>query len=355
MRPIRARRERYEERDRLFIGQTFPMTSETLSVPVQLVLSASHLSHKSLCSRMNGPLDRLKVLLVIFFFFFCHVAGKTFLVLVDRYSGWPIVSDCGRSATVMVVIRLMKDAFIDKGVPVKLITDGGPQFSSREFKQFCGGWGITHVQSSPHYLQANGAAEAAVKSVKNLIIKSTNRGNVSVDSFREAIIEHRNTPREHRLSPVQMINGRPMRSHVVMHYRTFKPEWQKQINLKRRTRRRHFYSKRLRRTMTNARILSESWTLAGSSVCSPLSPSAGARSPKLLAKINVGGATTLAKKLRQARTSNYRRVHAREITRLCPLARGCPNFFWPGQYIVKSEGRRVVWRNRRFRHLLSGS
>ena len=83
----------------------------------------------------------------------------------------------------------MKDAFTDKGVPVKLITDGGPQFSSREFKQFCGGWGITHVQSSPHYPQANGAAEAAVKSVKNLIIKSTNRGNVSVDSFREAIID----------------------------------------------------------------------------------------------------------------------------------------------------------------------
>ena len=30
----------------------------------------------------------------------------------------------------------MKDAFTDKGVPVKLITDGGPQFSSRVFKQF---------------------------------------------------------------------------------------------------------------------------------------------------------------------------------------------------------------------------
>ena len=77
----------------------------------------------------------------------------------------------GESATATVIIRLMKDAFTDKGVPVKLITDGGPQFSSREFKQFCGGWGITHVQSSPHYPQANGAAEAAVKSVKNLIIK----------------------------------------------------------------------------------------------------------------------------------------------------------------------------------------
>ena len=90
-----------------------------------------------------------------------------------------VESDCGRSATATVIKRLMKDAFTDKCVPVKLITDGGPQFSSREIKQFCGGWGITHVQSSPHYPQANGAAEAAVKSVKNLIIKRTNRGNAS--------------------------------------------------------------------------------------------------------------------------------------------------------------------------------
>ena len=40
------------------------------------------------------------------------------------------------------------------------------------------------------------------------------------------------------------------------------------------------------------------------------------------------------KKLRQARTSNYRRVHAREITCLCPLARGCPNFFGQGSRMV---------------------
>ena len=63
-----------------------------------------------------------------------HVAGKTFLLLVDRFSGWPIVADCGRSSSTAVVVRLMKDAFTDKGVPTKFVTDGGPQFSSREFK-----------------------------------------------------------------------------------------------------------------------------------------------------------------------------------------------------------------------------
>ena len=105
--------------------------------------------------------------------------------------------------TATVVIRLMKDAFTDncKGVPVKLLTDGGPQFSSWVLKQFCCGWGITHMQSGPHSPQGNGAAEAAVKSVKYLIVRSIKRGNVSVDLFRRAIIEHRITPREHGLSP----------------------------------------------------------------------------------------------------------------------------------------------------------
>ena len=102
-----------------------------------------------------------------------------------------------------VVVRLMKEAFTDKGVPTNLVTDGGPQFSSWEFKQFCDSWGINHEQSSPHYPQANGAAEASVKSMKHIIEKSFKGGNIGIDAFREAIIEFCNTPRQHGLSPAQ--------------------------------------------------------------------------------------------------------------------------------------------------------
>ena len=48
-------------------------------------------------------------------------------------------------------------------------------------------------------------------------------------------------------------------------------------------------------------------------------------------------------KLRQARTSNYRRVHSREITRLCPLARGCPNFFGQGSRIDRVSDHCMPW------------
>ena len=77
---LRVIEEHNEERDRLSIGQTFPKTSETLFVSLQLLLNTSHLSLPSLCSQMNGPLACSRVLPVIF-----HVAGKIFSVLVDRY------------------------------------------------------------------------------------------------------------------------------------------------------------------------------------------------------------------------------------------------------------------------------
>ncbi len=130
-----------------------------------------------------------------------HLAGKTFLVITDTFSGWPVVALCGRDFTASAVIRLMKDCFTDKGVPVRLTTDGGPQFSSREFRQLCDEWGIEHDRSGPYHHQANGAAEAAVKAVKALLAKSTTNGDISHDAFRRGFIEFRNTPLAHGLSP----------------------------------------------------------------------------------------------------------------------------------------------------------
>ena len=36
----------------------------------------------------------------------------------------------------------------EKGIPVRLTTDGGPQFTSRAFKEFCASWEICHTISS---------------------------------------------------------------------------------------------------------------------------------------------------------------------------------------------------------------
>ena len=50
------------------------------------------------------------------------------------------------------------------------------------------------------------------------------------------------------------------------------------------------------------------------------------------------------KTLRQAHTSNYRRVHAREITRLYPLACGCPIFFGQGSSCLYSPDLNYIFK-----------
>ena len=106
---------------------------------------------------------------------------------------------------------------VDVGGPVKLTSDGGPQFKSLSFASFCKEWHIVYDMSSPHYPPAKGAAEAAVKAVKALVSKCAKGGDLNCDSFRKALMELRNTPQANGLSPAQVVFNRPIRSKVVAH------------------------------------------------------------------------------------------------------------------------------------------
>ena len=152
--------------------------------------------------------------------------GCHYLVYSDRLSGWPCIHDLGRSMVSASVIKPLRRWFAELGVPRKIVTDGGPQFSSKRFKDFCKRWQVEHVQSSPHYHQANGHAEAAVKAVKHLIYKTTSNGDLDVDSFQRGLLEWRNTPRTSGQSPAQAVFGRPLASFLFASHRAFSPEYQ---------------------------------------------------------------------------------------------------------------------------------
>jgi len=47
-----------------------------------------------------------------------------------------------------------------------LVTDNGPQFSLEKFSSFARCWGFELITITPHYPQANGKAENAVKTIK---------------------------------------------------------------------------------------------------------------------------------------------------------------------------------------------
>ena len=104
---------------------------------------------------------------------------------------------------------------MDYGVPARLRSDGGPQFTSKEFKDFMNNWGVDHQLSSPHYPQSNGLAEsAAVKTMQELVAKCTENGVLKEEALCRGLIEFRNTPRQCGKSPAQLVYNRDIRSIV---------------------------------------------------------------------------------------------------------------------------------------------
>lgn len=154
------------------------------------------------------------------------VAGKSFLVIVDRMSGWPSVFPCGNDTTASATIKQFCSHFSDKGVPVRLRTDGGPQFTSREFQEFLKRWNVRHIVASPHHPQSNGHAEAAVKTMKHLIMKTAANGNINCETFNRGLLEVRNTPNYTGRSPAQLLYGHPLRTCLPAHPISYQTEWQ---------------------------------------------------------------------------------------------------------------------------------
>ena len=56
-----------------------------------------------------------------------YLNGTHYLVLMDRYSGWPLVKPLKKLDTASVT-SILEVWFLDYGKPVSLRSDGGPQF-----------------------------------------------------------------------------------------------------------------------------------------------------------------------------------------------------------------------------------
>ncbi|KAK3743000.1 hypothetical protein QZH41_007217, partial [Actinostola sp. cb2023] len=80
-----------------------------------------------------------------------------------------------------------------------------PVENSREFAKFAHDWEFEHNTSSPGNSKANGKAESAVKTAKNLMKKSLEAGT----DLYTAILDYRNTPTQGlETSPAQRLMNR---------------------------------------------------------------------------------------------------------------------------------------------------
>lgn len=145
---------------------------------------------------------------------------QEYLLLVDYYSKFIEVEWLKSDTRSATVITHLKSQFARHGIPEIVISDNGPQFSSREFQAFAKEWEFTHKTSSPHHAQSNGMAERGVQTVKLMLIKAKADGK---DPYL-SLLNLRSTPLEDiRASPAQLLMGRRVRTRLPTTPQMLKP------------------------------------------------------------------------------------------------------------------------------------
>lgn len=144
--------------------------------------------------------------------------GCDYLIVIDYESNYPEIAKLDSTISGSVITQL-KSVFARHGIPRVLMSDNGPQYASREFKNFTREWGIEHQTSSPYYPQSNGKAERGVGIVKTLLNKCK-EGNG--DPYM-ALLAYRVAPMESGYSPAEILMGRKLNcglpSYVVKKYK----------------------------------------------------------------------------------------------------------------------------------------
>lgn len=141
---------------------------------------------------------------------FATLDGKDFLILVDSRSKWVEIYHMA-STTSLKVIEKLRTCFAAYGLPNTVVTDGGPQFTSQEFKDFLKSNGVLHVLSPPYHPASNGLAERMVQTMKEgfrkQLLEDSNRQTSRtlqhrIDNF---LFAYRNTPHSLTgLTPAEM-------------------------------------------------------------------------------------------------------------------------------------------------------
>lgn len=110
-----------------------------------------------------------------------------------------------------IIMQRAKEKFPD--VQPRIISDNGPQFIAKDFKEFIRISGMTHVKTSPYYPQSNGKLERFHGTIKEECIRPG--VPLSLDDARRMVtkyIEHYNNVRLHSsigyVAPIVKLNGR---------------------------------------------------------------------------------------------------------------------------------------------------
>jgi transposase InsO family protein len=147
---------------------------------------------------------------------YINISGTFYYLasLLDGYSRSIVHFEIHESMTeqqIEILIQRAREKF--PGVNPRIISDNGPQFIARDFKQFIRICGMTHVKTSPYYPQSNGKLERFHKTLKTECIRPQTPLNLE-DARRmvEEYVQHYNNVRLHSaigyVTPADKLTGR---------------------------------------------------------------------------------------------------------------------------------------------------
>ena len=147
------------------------------------------------------------------FYYLCSV--------LDGYSRFIVHWDLRESMTeteIEIILERAKEQYPE--ARPRIISDNGPQFIAKDFKEFIRISGMTHVRTSPYYPQSNGKLERWHKSLKSECIRPGTP--LSPEDARRLIqhyVDHYNQVRLHSaigfVTPADMLAGRQVEIHAA--------------------------------------------------------------------------------------------------------------------------------------------
>jgi putative transposase len=140
------------------------------------------------------------------FYYLCSV--------LDGYSRFLVHWELRESMTeaeIEIVLQRGREKY-PEATP-RVISDNGPQFLARDFKEFIRIAGMTHVRTSPYYPQSNGKLERWHKSLKSECIRpGTPLSQQDAERLIQQYVDRYNNVRLHSaigyVTPMDMLAGR---------------------------------------------------------------------------------------------------------------------------------------------------
>ena len=146
------------------------------------------------------------------FYYLCAVLDGASRYIVD----WSL-RESMREPDVEVLLQRAKEKFPE--AKPRIISDNGPQFIAKDFKEFIRISGMTHVRTAPYYPQSNGKLERWNKSIKSECIRPG--VPLSLDDAERLIVRYVQVYNEQRLhssvgyiTPKDMLEGRQKQIHA---------------------------------------------------------------------------------------------------------------------------------------------